>query len=111
MVLIHLPDPERAEAVRDGVTGAVADLPIRLRRSLTWDQGSEMALHRETATLTGLDIYFCDPHAPWQRASNENMNGLLRQYFPNGSDLSVHTEQDLATVAHEINTRPRKTLS
>lgn len=111
VILVRIADTRRAEAVRDGIAAAVNHLPAALRRSLTWDQGSEMALHHETSTLTGLTIYFCDPHAPWQRGSNENMNGLLRQYLPKGSDLGIHTDNDLATVAHEINTRPRKTLA
>ncbi len=93
-----------------GIAGAVTDLPPALRRTLTWDQGKEMALHQQTTALTGMGVYFCDAHAPWQRGSNENTNGLLRQYFPKGTDLRAHTPHDLAAVAKEINTRPRKTL-
>ena len=81
-----------------------------LRRTLTWDQGKELALHRQISTATGAGVFFCEAHSPWQRASNENMNGLLRDYFPNGTDLSVHTVEDLARVAVEVNQRPRKTL-
>jgi IS30 family transposase len=87
-----------------------AKLPERLRQSLTWDQGAEMAQHADLRIDTGLEIYFCDPQSPWQRGSNENTNGLLRQYFPKGTDLSRNTAKELDAVAHAVNTRPRKTL-
>jgi IS30 family transposase len=99
-----------AEAVRDAIAAAITTLPEQLRRSLTWDQGSEMSQHAQLRIDTGLAVYFCDPHSPWQRGSNENTNGLLRQYFPKGTDLSRHTPEDLAAVAATLNSRPRKTL-
>jgi IS30 family transposase len=100
-----------AEAVRDAISRAIVILPEQLRRSLTWDQGAEMAQHAHLRIATGLHVYFCDPHSPWQRGSNENTNGLLRQYFPKGTDLAKHTANDLAAVAAALNTRPRKTLA
>jgi len=126
-MLLHLPRMERhgmdksvkngpalaghgAEAVRDAIAGTIMDLPAHLRRSLTWDQGAEMAQHARLRIDTGLDIYFCDPQSPWQRGSNENTNGLLRQYFPKGTDLSQHGADELSAVAHALNSRPRKTL-
>jgi len=117
-MLLHLPGSqgpapapgERAEQVRDAMIIAIEQMPALLRRSLTWDQGLEMTRHREIRAATGMPIYFCDPHSPWQRGSNENTNGLLRQYFPKGSDLSVHGPDHLAAVAVELNGRPRKTL-
>ena len=99
-----------AAAVRDAITRAMKTLPAHLRRSLTWDQGSELAEHVQLRIDAGLAIYFCDPRSPWQRGTNENTNGLLRQYFPKGTDLSAHTASDLAAVALALNTRPRKTL-
>ncbi|MFZ0120354.1 MAG: IS30 family transposase [Pseudonocardiaceae bacterium] len=110
VMLLHLPDRHGADAVRDAMITAIQGLPTALRRSLTWDQGTEMARHPEITLATDLPIYFCDPHSPWQRGSNENTNGLLRQYFPKGTDLSVHSAAHLAEVADELNTRPRKTL-
>ncbi len=99
-----------AEAVQDAITRAMIALPEHLRRSLTWDQGAEMAQHARLRIDPGLTVYFCDPHSPWQRGTNENTNGLLRQYFPRGTDLSKHSARDLTAVAHALNTRPRKTL-
>jgi IS30 family transposase len=99
-----------AEAVRDAIACSILTLPEQLRRSLTWDQGAEMAEHAQLRIDTGIEIYFCDPHSPWQRGSNENTNGLLRQYFPRGTDLSRHSPDELAAVALALNGRPRKTL-
>ena len=100
-----------AQAVRDAIAAQIATLPRELRRSLTWDQGAEMAQHAQLRIATGLDVWFCDPKSPWQRGTNENTNGLLRQYFPKGTDLARHTPHDLAAVAHALNIRPRKTLN
>jgi IS30 family transposase len=100
-----------AEAVRDAIASAIVTLPEQLRRSLTWDQGAELAQHARLRVQTGLPVYFCDPQSPWQRGSNENTNGLLRQYFPRGTDLARHDAEDLAAVAAALNGRPRKTLS
>src|SRR2546421_3061876 len=99
-----------AESVRDAIAASITTLPDQLRRSLTWDQGAEMAQHAQLRINTGVAIFFCDPHSPWQRGSNENTNGLLRQYFPKGTDLSKHSTGDLAAVAASLNARPRKTL-
>ena len=111
VMLLHLGRDKSAEAVRDAMLAKIATLPEQLRRSLTWDQGREMTRHREISTATGMQIYFCDPHSPWQRGSNENTNGLLRQYFPKGTNLSVHTEADLDKAAASLNGRPRQTLN
>jgi IS30 family transposase len=110
VMLLHLPDGYTPGAVRDALVAKIATLPAQLRRSLTWDQGSEMHLHGQFSAATGMPVYFCDPHSPWQRGSNENTNGLLRQYFPKGTDLSVHTAEHLDAVAAELNDRPRQTL-
>jgi IS30 family transposase len=99
-----------AEAVRDAIVRSVVTLPDQLRRSLTWDQGAEMAQHATLKVKAGLSVFFCDPHSPWQRGTNENTNGLLRQYFPKGTDLCTHDADDLAAVAAALNARPRKTL-
>jgi IS30 family transposase len=109
-MLVPLPDGKNALAVATALTPVIAGLPDALRRSLTWDQGTELAAHHQIAVAADCAIYFCDPHSPWQRGSNENTNGLLRQYFPKGTDLSVHSPQHLQAVADELNGRPRKTL-
>jgi IS30 family transposase len=112
-LLLHLPDGHGTQAVTDALIGRLRQLPAQLRRSVTWDQGKEMAAHDKlTGGELGEDfrVYFCDPRSPWQRAVNENTNGLLRQYFPKGTDLSVHSAEDLAWVEHELNDRPRKRL-
>jgi transposase, IS30 family len=109
-MLLHLPDGYKPEQVRDALAAKIQELPEVLRRSLTWDQGAEMRDWKQVSVAADVDIYFCDPHAPWQRGTNENTNGLLRQYFPKGSDLSVHTVEDLNAVADELNDRPRKRL-
>jgi transposase, IS30 family len=109
-MLVPLPEGRSAPAVAAALTPVIAGLPGALRRSLTWDQGTEMAAHRQVSVAADCAIYFCDPHSPWQRGSNENTNGLLRQYFPKGTDLSAHTPQHLQAVADELNGRPRKTL-
>ena len=99
-----------AQAVRDAIAMTIGELPEHLRRTLTWDQGAEMSQHAQLRIDAGIAIYFCDPHSPWQRGTNENTNGLLRQYFPKGTDLSRHSERELAAVAATLNSRPRKTL-
>lgn len=110
VMLVHLPGGHTAEEVRDGLVRTMSALPTQLRGSLTWDQGAEMAAHKQFSIATQMPVYFCDPASPWQRGSNENTNGLLRQYFPKSTDLSVYGVEDLEHVALELNARPRKTL-
>jgi IS30 family transposase len=110
LLLVALPDGHRAEVVADALAERITALPDQLRRSLTWDQGKEMAEHARFSIETGLPVYFCDPRSPWQRGSNENTNGLLRQYFPKRTDLATISQHDLDTVAAELNGRPRQTL-
>lgn len=110
VMLLHLPLSHGALAVQDAMLEAIASLDERLRGSLTWDQGVEMSNHATITMQTDMPIYFCDPHSPWQRGSNENTNGLLRQYFPKSTDLSVHSREHLDFVAAELNARPRETL-
>jgi len=109
-MLVHLPEGHHSEAVRDGLIATISTLPTHLRGSLTWDQGCEMARHKQFSMATDMAVYFCDPASPWQRGTNENTNGLLRQYFPKGTDLSAHGPEDLEHVAQQLNGRPRKTL-
>ena len=110
VLLLHLRGDRSASAVDAAMRQAITTLPDELRRSITWVQGAEMANHASFTIDTGIPIYFCDPHSPWQRGSNENTNGLLRQWVPKGTDLSVHTEADLDTIAYKLNNRPRQTL-
>ena len=107
-MLLHLPGNHGADAVQEAMVVAMSQLPSVLKKTLTWDQGAEMSNHVQIAAATDLDIYFCDPHSPWQRGSNENTNGLLRQYFPKGTDLSGYHPDYLDYVAHQLNDRPRK---
>lgn len=110
VMLLHLPSRHGAAEVRDQMITAIRKMPEMLRKSITWDQGIEMASHKQISIATGIEIYFCDPHSPWQRGSNENTNGLLRQYFPKGHDLSVFPEDYLDYIADKLNNRPRKRL-
>lgn len=110
VLLLHLPEGRSAVNVEAAMREAIATLPDELARSITWDQGAEMAAHASFTTATGIPIYFCDPHSPWQRGSNENTNGLLRQYLPKGTDLSKHTAAELVEIQRSLNSRPRKTL-
>ncbi len=106
-----LPDGNSAEAVRVALAETVQQLPEHLWESLTWDQGKEMAQHAQFTVDTGIQVCFCDPKSPWQRGSNENTNGLLRQYFPKGTDMAALTQDDLDLAAHQLNGRPRQTLN
>ena len=110
VLLVHLPSEHTANTTCAGVVNMMGDLPAKLRRSLTWDQGKEMAEHRQITTAMGMSVYFCEPHSPWQRGTNENTNGLLRNYFPKGTDLAVHSAARLVQVQDELNNRPRKSL-
>jgi IS30 family transposase len=111
VMLLHLGEDKSAAAVREAMAAKIMELPETLRRSVTWDQGKEMVEHRRFKIDTGVQIYFCDPHSPWQRGSNENTNGLLRQYMPKGTDLRQHSQADLDAYAHSLNGRPRQTLN
>jgi IS30 family transposase len=110
-LLLRLPDGRFAEHVRTALAAKIQELPVHLRRPLTWDRGKEMAEHVQFTIETGVQVYFCHPHSPWQRGANENVNGLLRQYFPKGTDLAAHSAAHLDAVAAELNGRPRQTLN
>jgi transposase, IS30 family len=110
VMLLHLLGDHTADTVRAAMTAKIKTLPEHLMRSVTWDQGTEMSQHGAFSIDTGVQIYFCDPHSPWQRGTNENTNGLLRQWMPKGTDLSIHTPTDLDTIAYKLNNRPRQTL-
>jgi IS30 family transposase len=110
VLLVHLPTEHTANTTCAGVVNMMSDLPAKLRRSLTWDQGKEMAEHRQITAAMGMSVYFCEPHSPWQRGTNENSNGLLRDYFPKSTNLAVHSAERLTQVQDELNNRPRKTL-
>jgi transposase, IS30 family len=110
VLLLHLPGGRDAHLVEQAMREAIGTLPAELARTITWDQGKEMAYHADFTIATGIPVCFCDPHKPWQRGSNENTNGLLRQYLPKGTDLSVHSAEDLARITRSLNGRPRKTL-
>jgi IS30 family transposase len=111
LILLAIPDGVvTTGGVRRAITDALEELPMELRRTLTWDQGKELAQHQQITVETGTGVYFCNAHSPWQRGSNENMNGLLRDYFPKGTDLNLHTPEEIARIAAEVNDRPRRTL-
>jgi IS30 family transposase len=110
VMLLHLPAGQDAIQIRDRMIDTIHTLPTQLRPSLTWDRGNEMARHTDITMATDMAIYFCDPHAPWQGGSNENTNGLLRQYFPKGTDLRQHSAEHVTAVATQLNERPRQTL-
>src|SRR5258708_28790354 len=111
VMLLHLPEGRGADKVEAAMRAAITALPGELFRTITWDQGKEMSYHAQFTIATGIPVYFCDPHTPWQRGSNENTNGLLRQYLPKGTDLSVHSADHIPHIARTLNTRPPKTLA
>ena len=110
VLLLHLPNGRASKEVSEAMRQAIKKLPSELMRTITWDQGAEMSRHASFSIDTGVQIYFCDPHSPWQRGSNENTNGLLRQYMPKGTDLSLLSAKDLDRISRSLNNRPRKTL-
>jgi IS30 family transposase len=110
VLLGHLPVERTADAVRDSLVAVLGSMPAGLRRTLTWDQGAEMSEHRTFTLATDMAVFFCEPASPWQRGSNQNTNGLLRQYLPKGSNPAVHSRDDLTVIADELNGRPRKAL-
>jgi transposase, IS30 family len=110
VMLLHLPEGRDARLAEQAMQQAITALPAGLARTVTWDQGNKISHHADFTIATGIPVYFCDPHSPWQRGSNENTNGLVRQHLPKGTDLSVHSAADLARFAASLNNRPRKTL-